>query len=92
MTKRNQPTRMGKLTEGLIPSHLQCVLYRIGDDKNFRWARSLPMEEGQAQHVVDDMALMGIPCYMERYSVSLAMGLPDLPDAGFTVILPEYWA
>lgn len=53
-----------------------CVIFRTGGTENFKWHRSLPMTDGQVEHVLGDVLLGGRAAYAERFNLSLAMGLP----------------
>ena len=54
-----------------------CVVFRTGGTSNFQWKRSSAMSYSDAQQSYKDTTLAGHHCFVEKYDLSVKIGLPD---------------
>lgn len=57
--------------------HIWCVIYRVGGTDNFQWHRSSAMTREEAENAKIDTMRFGYPCFIENFSRSCAIGLPE---------------
>ena len=70
-------------------SNLFCVIYRTGGSVNFEWHRTLAMDYIQAHVCKGDIRTMGYAAHVERYSLSVSVGLPETFAVGGGPLDPE---
>lgn len=69
----------------LPPANLFYVVFQTGGRLNFKWHRSLPMGEEEAEKSCETTRRMGYAAMVVNVGRSDAIGLPDTYDA------PEIW-
>jgi hypothetical protein len=54
-----------------------CVIFRTGGTENFHWYRTLATSHENACVVRHDLRNAGFRAHVERYDLSLSIGLPE---------------
>jgi hypothetical protein len=61
----------------ILRNKLYCVIYRTGGTDNFQWQRSVAMTREEADKALQDVVRMGYPAHIEKYHLSMSVGLPE---------------
>ena len=66
-------------------NNLYCVIYRTGGYENFQWHRTSAMTRSKAIQTADVVKKGGRQAFIEKYDLSMAIGLPEGYDMTETI-------
>lgn len=79
--ERLDPESMDEI--GLQLPNLKCVVFRTGGTSNFKWNRTVPQDQDEADKTFADTLRMGYPAYLVNYFESVRIGLPETYSPDF---------